>query len=146
MCYNSLISGMKLYQSDTLVVESTCDRLVLRCNGRMKSDQFREGLMKALRFAREHHLKQWLLDFREIGKLNEEEEAWVQVQLFPQIMMHLGMDNHVAVVVDENCYHDMVSESGLLGLQSYNSFIIINTFCQLPEAIAWLDNTQSKCA
>ncbi|WP_299708354.1 hypothetical protein [uncultured Pontibacter sp.] len=137
---------MELYKSETCAVEFTDNRLVFLCHGKLESQQFREALMKALRFAREHHVKQWLLDLREIGKLSEEEEAWVQVQLFPQIMMHLGTDNHLAVVVDERCYDDMLSESGLLGLRSYNSFIVINTFCQLPEAIAWLDKGQSKCA
>jgi hypothetical protein len=137
---------MQLYKSDTCVVDFGDNRLVFQCRGKMKPEQFREALMKALRFARDHHIKQWLLDLREIGKLSEEEEAWVQVQLFPQIMMHLGTDNYLAVVVDERCYADMVSESGLLGLRSYNSFIVINTFSQLPEAIAWLDNQQSKCA
>jgi hypothetical protein len=137
---------MEFYKSDTCVAEFNDCRLMFQCRGKLVSEQFREALMKALRFAKDHHVKQWLLDLREIGKLSEEEETWVQVQLFPQIMMHLGMDNYLAVVVDERCYDDMVSESGLLGLKSYNSFIVINTFSQLPEAIAWLDKGQSKCA
>ena len=137
---------MELYKSDTCVVEFSNSRLMFQCRSKMESEQFRDAFMKALRFAREHHVKKWLLDLREIGKLSEEEEAWVQVQLFPQIMMHLGTDNYLAVVVDERCYDDMVSESGLLGLRSYNSFILINTFSQLEEAIAWLDKGQSKCA
>ncbi|MDX5417924.1 MAG: hypothetical protein LPK09_01820 [Hymenobacteraceae bacterium] len=86
------------------------------------------------------------MDLREIGKLSEAEETWVQVQLFPQIMMHLGMDNYVAVVMDERCYANIVNESGLLGLKSYNSFIIINTFYQMEDAVTWLEGKHSNCA
>jgi hypothetical protein len=137
---------MEVYKSDSCVVEHSNSRLTLQCKKRMDSEEFRAGFMKALRYARDNDTKQWLLDLREIGKLSEEEETWVQVQLFPQIMMHLGTGNYLAVVVDERCYDDMLSESGLLGLRSYNSFIIINTFCQLTDAVAWLDRIQSKCA
>lgn len=137
---------MELYTSDTCVVGYEADRLELQCNRALASEEFREGMLRALRFARERSVKLWLLDLRNIGQLSEEEETWVQVQLFPQIMMHLGTGNHVAVVVDERCYQDMVSESGLLGLKSYNSFIIINTFCDKQQAIDWLNFRQSECA
>lgn len=137
---------MGLFNSDTCDVVHIGDSLVLQCHGIMHTAEFRKGLLQALRFARENHVKKWLLDLRQIGKLREEEETWVQVQLFPQIMMHLGTGNHMAVVVDERCYHDMLDESGLMGLKSYNSFIIINTFCQLQEAFDWLAQKQSKCA
>lgn len=137
---------MEIYTSDTCVVDFVAERLELQCNRIMSPAEFREGLLRALRYARERNVKQWLLDLRSIGRLSEEEETWVQVQLFPQIMMHLGTGNHVAVVVDERCYKDMVSESGLLGLKSYNSFIIINTFCNKQEAIDWLGLMQSEWA
>jgi hypothetical protein len=140
------ISWMDVFKSDTCLVEHTEGRLLLRCRKVLNSDEFREGLLLALQYAREHHIKKWLLDLREIGKLGDAEETWVQVQLFPQIMMHLGMDNYVAVVMDERCYANMVDETGLLGLKTYNSFIIINTFYQLQDAADWLDGKQSNCA
>ncbi|WP_245539609.1 hypothetical protein [Pontibacter roseus] len=102
--------------------------------------------MLALEYARRHRVKQWLLDVRQIGELSEEEETWVQLQLFPQIMMYLGADNYIAVVLSERCYAQRVNESGLLGLKSYNSFIIMNTFCHLEDAVAWLDGRQANCA
>jgi hypothetical protein len=141
-----MFSGMELYKSDSCVVEHVGERLLLQCGRIMQSNEFRTGLLMALKYAKENQIKQWLLDLREIGQLSDEEETWVQVQLFPQIMMHLGTGNYVAVVVDERCYNGMVSESGLLGLKSYNSFIIINNFCHMHEAIDWLDHRQSKCA
>ncbi|MBX0332873.1 hypothetical protein K3G39_06455 [Pontibacter sp. HSC-14F20] len=137
---------MKLFKSDTCEVGYVADRLELHFNRNMQTEDFRQGLLAALRFAREHQVKLWLFDLRNIGRLSEEEETWLQVQLFPQIMMHLGIGNHVALVVDERCYDDMVKESGLLGLQSYNSFIIMNTFCDLQNAIQWLNHRHSECA
>ncbi|GGG01584.1 hypothetical protein [Pontibacter amylolyticus] len=137
---------MELFKADTCEVSFVADRLELRFDRHMQSQDFRRGLLKALQFAKDHRIKLWLFDLRSIGKLSEDEETWLQVQIFPQIMMHLGTDNHVALVVDERCYDDMIKESGLLGLKSYNSFIIMNTFCDLQGAIEWLDHRQSECA
>ena len=139
---------MEVYRKKSIDIEHRVaeGRLILRCLHSLDSEEFREGLLKALQYARQFRIKQWLLDLREIGKLSEEEETWVQVQLFPQIMMHLGTDNYVAVVVDEGCYESMVDESGLLGLKSYNSFIILNTFSNVEDAVAWLDGERAKCA
>lgn len=137
---------MEVYKSESCVVEHIEEHLSLRCSKVLHSGEFREGLLKALQYARDNQIKKWLLDLREIGKLSEAEETWVQVQLFPQIMMHLGMDNYVAVVMDERCYANIVNESGLLGLKSYNSFIIINTFYQMEDAVTWLEGKHSNCA
>ncbi|PKV75762.1 hypothetical protein [Pontibacter ramchanderi] len=137
---------MEFYKSETCEVGFVADRLELRYNRNLRSEDFRGGLLKALERAREHQIKLWLFDLRNIGRLSDEEETWLQVQIFPQIMMYLGTGNHVALVVDERCYDDMIKESGLLGLKSYNSFIIINTFCDLQHAIDWLDHRQSECA
>ncbi|WP_242928309.1 hypothetical protein [Pontibacter vulgaris] len=120
--------------------DETQERIFLQCRGAVNSEEFREGHLQALRFAKAHNLKQWLLDYRSIGELSEEEESWVQVQLFPQIMMSLGSDNYVAIVVAENCYQRMLNEAGSYGLQSYNSFVIFSTFCDIEEAKAWLKN------
>lgn len=136
---------MEVCKSNTCAVACERGRLVLKCGHGMQSSDFRECLMKALRYAREHAIKQWLFDVRQIGKLSEDEETWVQAQLFPQIMMYLGTDNYVAVVVDEQCYNDMVNDAGPLGLKSYNTFVIINTFCRVEEAQAWLDLKPSAC-
>lgn len=137
---------MKFYKSDTCEACYVADRLELRYDQNVQTEDFRKGLLIALKFAKDHQIKLWLFDLRSIGRLSEEEETWLQVQLFPQIMMYLGTGNHVALVVDERCYNDMIQESGLLGLKSYNSFIIINTFCDLQHAIQWLDQRQSECA
>ncbi|MFD2245171.1 hypothetical protein [Pontibacter ruber] len=132
---------MEVYKTDSFEVDyDPQERLFLQCHAMPDSQEFRRGLLVALEFAKSHQVKQWLLDFREIGELNEQEETWIQVQLFPQIMMSLGMDNYMAVVVSEKCYDYLLKEAGLLGLKSYNSFIIINYFFDLAEASAWLDS------
>lgn len=97
--------------------------------------------MAALQFAGEHHVKQWLLDYRAIGALDEVEETWLHTHLFPRIMMTMGTDNYVAIVLSERCYQTLLNEAGLFGLQSFNSFIIINTFSQTSDAVAWLNSS-----
>ena len=137
---------MELLKSETCVVGFVEDRLELRYNRTIKTEDFREGLLAALKFAKDYKIKLWLFDLRNVGRLSDENETWLQVQLFPQIMMHLGTGNHIALLVNEHSYNDMLNESGLLGLKSYNSFIIINTFCDMQSAIDWLNHRQSECA
>ncbi|MFD2515497.1 hypothetical protein ACFSRY_16610 [Pontibacter locisalis] len=131
---------MKVYSSNFLEVDYHADHgwLCLRCFGKLESKEFRESLEKALEFAEENQVKQWLLDFREIGSLDENEDAWLQSYLFPKIMMRLGTSNYIAIVLSEKCYEVLLKEAGKFGLKSYNSFIIINTFYNLDEASRWL--------
>ncbi|WP_246000407.1 hypothetical protein [Pontibacter diazotrophicus] len=94
-----------------------------------------------MQFASDYHVKQWLLDYRAIGALSEEEETWLHTHLYPRIMMTMGTDNYVAIVLSDKCYQALLSEAGLYGLQSFNSFIIMNTFSQTSDAVAWLDSS-----
>ncbi|OKL41673.1 hypothetical protein [Pontibacter flavimaris] len=132
---------MELYK--TISLEIFCDetrrRLFLRCLEQLSSKEFREGLLEALHCAEIHHIKQWLLDLREIGELDEEEEVWLQRYFFPNIMAKLGTGNFVAMVLSERCYNMLLNEAGKYGLQSYNEVIIIKNFCHLQDAIRWLD-------
>ncbi|MFD3001016.1 hypothetical protein ACFS7Z_11625 [Pontibacter toksunensis] len=134
---------MEVYSTDSLVVryDEAQGRLYLQCNGSFNSTEFRESLLTALEFAGKHQVKQWLLDYRAIGALNDEEETWLHTHLFPRIMMTMGSNNHVAVVLSERCYQALLNEAGLFGMQSYNSFIIINTFSTTSEADAWLGSS-----
>ena len=132
---------MELYRSEALVVSlpESKEWICVECIKEPGNRDFKAGLMKALAYVKEHRVNLWLLDFREIGELGEEEETWAQVQFFPQLMM-LGHENYFAVLVSEGCYNRMLQETGAYGLKSYNSFIIIDTFCYKKEAEDWLRN------
>lgn len=132
---------MEVYSTSSLTVgfDETQGRLYLQCYKYFNSREFRESLLAALQFAEEYHVKQWLLDYRAIGALDEEEETWLHTHLFPRLMMTMGTDNYVAIVLSERCYQTLLNEAGLFGLQSFNSFIIMNTFSTPADAIAWLD-------
>lgn len=122
-----------------VVFDEAQRRLQLICDGDFSSGEFRDILLSALHFAEEHHIKQWLLDCSAIGSLNEEAETWLDNHLFPRIMMTMGTENYIAIVLSEKCYQALLKEAGVYGLQSYNSYIIINTFSRTDEAIAWLN-------
>lgn len=130
---------MQLFQAKPISVKLSGDnqRIEVACANVPEFDVFREAFLKALDYRKTHSIKHWLLDFRKIDELREDEETWLQVQFFPQLMM-LGEENYFAMVVSEECYDRMLRESGTNGLRSYNSFIIINTFNNLEEAENWL--------
>lgn len=134
---------MVLYRSETLEVTLPDSRewVEIRCFSEPGLNSFQAGLLEALAYVKQHPVNSWLLDFRAIDTLGETEETWVQVQFFPQLMM-LGYEHYIAVVVSEGCYQRMLGEVGAYGLKSYNSFIIINTFCHIPEATDWLRSQQ----
>lgn len=134
---------MEVYSTNSLDVkfDEARGRLYLQCYGNFNGREFRESLSTAFQFAAEHHVKQWLLDYRAIGALDEEEETWLQTHLFPRIMMTMGTENFVAIVLSEKCYQTLLNEAGLFGLQSFNSFIIMNTFSHPDDAVAWLNSS-----
>ncbi|MEJ8755470.1 hypothetical protein WG947_00560 [Pontibacter sp. H259] len=132
---------MVLYSSKAFNVSLPAGKtwICVECKERPGSQSFQSGLLKALEYIKGTPTNSWLLDFREIDWLGEEEETWLQVQFFPQLMM-LGYESYFAVVVSESCYDKLLNEVGAYGLKSYNSFIIINTFCHMQEAEEWLSS------
>lgn len=136
---------MEIFSTDFLRVrvDQEGKRICVTCHKPFNSADFRQGLLLALRHATTNGVKQWLLDFRAIGELSEEEDTWIQVQLFPQLMISLGYDNYMAIVVEEGCYTRLLHEFGRLGLKSYNSYIVINTFWEIEQAQLWLDQAAS---
>lgn len=132
---------MKLYKASSLEisVDQAQKRLYMRCLSELSSKEFREGLVEALHCAENYQIKQWLLDLREIGQLDESEEVWLQSYFFPCIMQKLGTGNYVAIVLSEKCYERLLKETGKFGLQSYSEVIIMKNFYEVPDALRWLD-------
>lgn len=130
---------MNIYNSTSFCVGYDQGHLLLKCSKRLQTDDFKEGLKRALFYAGKNNVKCWLLDVRAIGCLNEEEETWLQTHLYPQIMATLGINNFVAVVLSEKCYSSLLLEAGSYGLKSYNSFIIMNTFYTPEAGLNWLE-------
>lgn len=133
-------------KSFTVSCNTRENKLYLECLGEFQSEDFRTSLLEALVYAKNHQVKQWLLDFRKIGNLCDGEENWLQAQFFPKMMMMLGQNNFLAIVLSEQCYKKLLSEAGFNGLQSYNSFIIMNTFCEVESAMNWLNSSELRCA
>lgn len=132
---------MIIYKSSSFEIRynSQKELLNLYCYERTTSEDFQKGLENALQFAEQKKLKRWLIDVNEIGALGETEENCLQNYLYPHMMMQLGLQNYMAVVLSEGSYRQLLNEAGKYGLKTYNSFIIINTFCKKQEAVAWLD-------
>jgi hypothetical protein len=139
---------MKLYKASSLEinVDQAQKRLYLVCLDELNSKEFREGLLEALQCAEKYQIKQWLLDLREIGQLDEDEEVWLQRYLFPCIMQKLGTGNFVAMVLSEKCYETLLKETGKFGLQSYSEVIIMKNFYEVPDALQWLDAKAAQTA
>lgn len=136
---------MKVLSTATMEVTSDTERgrVTLKFTARVQDkDLFRENFLNVLEFAAQSHIKQWVLNFTASGCLHEAEERWLQVDFFPRLMMALGTGNYVAYVLPEACYHKLLNEVGTSGMHSYNSLVIMNTFCTISSAEAWLDNEQ----
>ena len=138
---------MLIYNSDSVKVkyDEVQDVLFLNCLKSFSPEEFKSGMERALQHAYKHTIKRWILNVNNIGVLNEEAEKWLQLNLFPKIMSRLGADNFMAVVLSEHRYKALLSEAGLIGLKSYNSFIRLNTFCKEDDALLWLGTEPVSC-
>ncbi|PRY12376.1 hypothetical protein CLV24_108120 [Pontibacter ummariensis] len=134
---------MPVIRSNAFAVEfdGVRGQLCLSCWDTPASEELQEGLEKALLYAEKNRVKHWLFDFRAIGTLCEEQEAWLQANFFSRMMKTMGAGNFVATVLSSECYQELLEEAGKAGLRSYNSFIIIHTFCDPVQARDWLNRS-----
>lgn len=133
---------MLIYSSESFLVKynQLQDTLMLDCLKTLHLNEFKEGMDEALLFATGNQVKRWVLNVKNIGNLEEEQESWLQYHLYPQLMSSLGADNFIAVVLSDQCYEALLVEAGRLGLKSYNTFIKLNTFHAEEDALQWLSS------
>jgi len=136
---------MLIYQSDILQVRyrEASKQLELTCTGNVNSQELKSCYRKALKFAEKHKVKHWLFDFSGHYQLTEEHQTWLDTCFFPSLMIALGPDNYIGMVVPKLTYKKMLQEAGHIGMQTYNSFIKLNTFSSSPKANRWLGTQTS---
>ena len=118
-------------------------QIELTCSGSISSSDLKSCYRKALVFAKEKKVKHWLFDFSRNYELSENDQQWLDTTFFPSLMIALGPDNYIGMVVPKLTYKKMFQEAGQIGMQTYNSFIKLKTFCSSPKATRWL-GTQTR--
>ncbi len=131
---------MIVYQSEIITVQYVENKkqLELTCTGNVSSRDLKSCYRKALSFAKEKQVKHWLFDFSRNYQLTEKDQVWLDTTFFPNLMIALGPNNYIGMVVPKLTYRKMFQEAGLIGMQTYNSFIKLKTFCSSPKATRWL--------
>ncbi|HSI90329.1 MAG TPA: hypothetical protein VK927_04390, partial [Adhaeribacter sp.] len=127
---------MLIYQSELLVVhyEEVTKQIQLTCTGNIDSKDLKKCYRRALKFAKDNKVKHWLFDFSRNYDLTEEDQIWLDTTFFPSLMIALGPENYIGMVIPKYNYRQLFKEVGQVGMQTYNSFIKIKTFCSSPKA------------
>lgn len=130
---------MTVYKNNSLQINLCSDKgqISVECLASVDSEEFKNGLVRALELAKQNHVRQWLIDARRIGELPEADESWINTDFFPQLM-DKNSTCFIAMVISDACYIRMIQKNGWFGLKSYNSFIKINTFYNMQDAENWL--------
>ena len=133
---------MVIYHSKILSVQYVSARklLQLTCTGTVSSRDLKSCYRRALVFAKRNQVKHWLFDFSRNYELSESDCKWLDTCFFPSLMMAFGTENFIGMVVPKLFYRQLFQEVGQSGMQTYNSFIKLNTFCSNPKATRWLGN------
>ena len=131
---------MMIYQTPIITVQyvEAKKQIELTCTGNISSKDLKSCYRKALVFAKEKKVKRWLFDFSRNYQLTENDQTWLDTSFFPSLMIALGPDNYIGMVVPKLTYRKMFQEAGQIGMQTYNSFIKLKTFCSSPKATRWL--------
>ena len=131
-----------IYQSDLLAVQysEAFKQIMLTCSGSITSRDLKNCYRKALVFAKMRKVKHWLFDFSKNYQLSEKDQRWLDTCFFPNLMIALGPDNYIGMVIPRGNYLRLYQEVGHGGMQTYNSFIKLKTFCSGPKATRWLVN------
>ena len=117
--------------------------LHLQLNGQIPHHKIVKAFSDVLRFAYKRKIKKWILDLSRIEPLSEKSESWFNTNLYPNMMIRFGPKNYIGFVLPQEEYNRRLNESGLQGLQSYNSYIIINTFTSSDQAFKWIETCNS---
>ena len=135
-----------IYHSDLLAVQysDTFKQIMLNCSGNITSRDLKNCYRKALVFAKKKKVKHWLFDFSKNYQLSENDHKWLDTCFFPNLMIALGPDNYIGMVIPKVNYRRLYLEVGLSGMQTYNSFIKLKTFCSGSKATRWLINQTGK--
>jgi hypothetical protein len=136
---------MIIYKSDILSVQyvEAQKQLHLTCTGKVSSRSLKSCYRKALVFAKQNQVKHWLFDFSKNYELSEDDQKWLDTSFFPNLMIALGPNNYIGMVVPKLTYRKLYQEAGQTGMQTYNIFIKLKTFCSSPKATKWL-TTQTQ--
>src|SRR5687768_2307472 len=134
-----------IYKTDILAVQySEAERqILLTCTGNISSKDLKNCYRKALVFAKKNKVKHWLFDFSRNYQLSEKDQVWLDTCFFPNLMISLGPDNYIGMVIPKQKFRKLYQEVGFIGMQTYNSFIKLKTFCSSPKATRWLVNQTS---
>lgn len=129
-----------IYHSEILAVQYAghANQILITCTGTISGKELKASYRKALRFAAKKQVKRWLFDFSRNYQISEKNQIWLDTSFFPSLMIALGTDNYIGLVVPKGTYRKMFQEAGPTGMQTYNSFIRLNTFCSNPKASRWL--------
>ena len=138
---------MKTYCNNHLTITTECG-IHLICQtwtGVPTSECYREGCLMALQLSKEHHLKRWLIDQRQLDMFRPKDIQWFIETWIPQANRHPSRTIQVAIVLaDTNQFNKLGSDLVLRAALAANDYLQSRYFTDKPAARQWLTTSRDQ--
>ena len=130
----------ELSVNDRLYVcyEKDTETLVVRWEGKVSSEEIRQGYKTIMELVRHYKPQKWLLDLHKRSTIKKKDQRWVFTQVFPEMLRIIDSNVFVAIVLPVYFYQSLVD--GLEGdeLMQGDNFMIIHHCLYQQEGRRWL--------
>lgn len=115
----------------------------LQWKGHARSDQYRRGLETALAYVREHHVRCWLADLRQMTAILQDDEQWANTVWFPRLF-GTGLEK-MAILPSSDYFNQTSVQRSFTAVNGRLTFKVA-WFEGPGEALAWLFTAEAKSA
>lgn len=132
---------MRKYQNEhtTVMVEGGVHLIRQTWTGLPSSENFRNGALTVLTFAKQHHVKRWLIDLRTLRLFNPTDLHWFVKNWLPEADRTLPKHGRVAILLnDYNQFGKLGADLILRAATTLNPTLTSRYFLGDKEARDWL--------
>ncbi len=117
-------------------LDETLATLVHTWRGFAKGDDYREAWEESLRLAKQHNIRHWLINQRDLKGISTEDLRWTNEEWVPRSQQEMGSERFTAVVLSENIFDEIALNKSASSLQK--SGIVAGYFAKEEFAKRWL--------
>jgi hypothetical protein len=122
----------------SITFEAENETLVLKWQGKVSSQELRNGYKRVIELVKSHKPQRWILDLQQRSLIARDDQRWVFKQVFPEVLRLVQGNVFVAVILPIYTYQSLVNALDGDELMQDDNFLIMHEFLYYEEARRWL--------
>lgn len=117
-------------------LDDALNALVHTWRGFAKGQDYREAWEESLKLAKEHDIKHWLINQRDLKGISTEDLRWTNEEWVPKSNREIGAQRFTAIVLSENVFDEVALNKSAISLKEEG--IVAGYFAKEEFAKEWL--------